>query len=148
MDQLFFGYYGLEQTIRGVIDIFDKLSLKNNNFVLFTRNLNQDPLENLFGLVRAQGGNNRILFLIDFLRNISRIMTSKLLIFPNETNCEFDETTFIQTVDLENYNVPAEDIKAKPVYKFSSSAPIGKNGALHRYTNFECIILMGNPFVV
>lgn len=102
---------GLQQTVCGVIGLFEDLHSTDPSYTLFSRNLNQDPLENLFGLTRAQGGNNRNPYLIDFLRNISRIMTSKLLITPTGTNCEFDETTLVQVLDLESYDLPAEDVK-------------------------------------
>lgn len=102
---------GLQQTVCGIIGFFEELNSADPKLTLFTRNLNQDPLENLFGLTRVQGGNNRNPYLIDFLRNVSRIMTSKLLITPTETNCEFDESTLVQVLDLESYDMPSEDEK-------------------------------------
>lgn len=107
---------GLAQTIKGIIELYEEMVISDDNFVLLTRNLNQDPLENLFGLTRAQGGNNRNPYLIDFIRNVSRIMTSKLLITPKETNCEMDDTTAVQIVDLSSYSLPANYINPAPVH--------------------------------
>lgn len=106
---------GMMQTLKGVIGMFKEIHSLDKSFVLMTRNLNQDPLENLFGQVRAKGGNNRNPFLLDFLRTISRIMTSTLILTSKKTNCEFDETSKIQILDLENYELPQQE-DTKPVY--------------------------------
>lgn len=106
---------GMMQTLKGVIGMFNEIHTSNNNFVLMTRNLNQDPLGNLFGQVRAKGGNNRDPFLLDFLRTISRIMTSTLILTSKKTNCEFDETSKIQVLDLEHYELPQQEA-SKPVH--------------------------------
>lgn len=80
----------------------------DNNYVLMTQNLNQDPFENLFGQVRVKGGNNRNPYLLDFLRIISRIMTTTLLLTSNKTNCELDATTQIQVLNFDKYKLEEE----------------------------------------
>lgn len=103
---------GLRQTICAIVDFFDTTQKEQSDFILFTKHLNQDPIENLFGLIRARGGNNRNPYLIDFLRIISQIMTSKLLINCTETNCEFSPTSVVTVLDLDKYSLASED---KPV---------------------------------
>lgn len=100
---------GLVQTVHGIILYFDEAAEKNNDFVLYTKNINQDPLENLFGLVRSRGGSNRNPDLINFLRLISQIMTSKLLIECKNTNCEFNESAIVKVLDLEKYCLPKDE---------------------------------------
>lgn len=100
---------GLKQTLKGVIGLFHEIHSRHENFILMSRHLNQDPLENLFGQIRSKGGNNRNPLLLDFLRTISRIMTSSLLVTSKKTNCEFGETCKIQILDLESFQLPQED---------------------------------------
>lgn len=107
---------GLRQTIKGVIGMFGQIQTLDNDCVLMTRNINQDPLENLFGQVRAKGGNNRNPYLLDFLRIISRIMTTTLLLSSKKTNCELDATTQIQILDFDKYKLENESRdESKPV---------------------------------
>lgn len=102
---------GLRQTVCAVIEFFESNQKNHEDFVLFTKHLNQDPIENLFGLVRARGGNNRNPYLIDFLRIVSQIMTSKLLITLTETNCEFNASSSVTVLDLDKFSI----IKDTPV---------------------------------
>lgn len=99
---------GLCQTVRAIIDFFDE-NQQEHDFVLYTKHLNQDPIENLFGLVRARGGNNRNPLLIDFLRIVSQIMTSKLLISCKETNCEPNPSSDVTILDLDKYSLPVAE---------------------------------------
>lgn len=99
---------GMNQTLKGVIDLCTDELRKNSNFHLMSRYLNQDPLENLFGTIRAKGVNNRNPSLMDFLRIVGRIMTSKLEVNLKETNCEVDDMCKIQVVDLIKYEKKAE----------------------------------------
>lgn len=104
---------GLIQTINGIIGIFHQINSNDKEFILFTRYFNQDPLENLFGLIRAHGGNNRNPYLIDFLRIISRIMTSKLLLNPQNTNCAIEDTSAITVLDLQKYENEKDNTKVQ-----------------------------------
>lgn len=108
---------GLNQTVRGIIGMFNEEYRRDPEFVLMSRFLNQDPLENLFGQIRAQGKTNRNPFLIDFLRTMSRIITSNTLIATSKTNCEVDDSTKVKVFDFETFELPEEDTKPiKPVY--------------------------------
>lgn len=106
---------GLQQTLRAYIMLFEKMHSQQNDFVLFTKYFTQDPIENLFGMIRARGGNNKNPYLIDFLRIVSQIMTSKLLIECKNTNCEFKQDSLVTILDLEKYSLPIEN---KPVNIF------------------------------
>lgn len=105
---------GIKQTINGTLGLFTENHSKNVNFILLTRYMNQDPLENLFGRVRAHGKNNRNPYLIDFLRIISRIITSNILITPSKTNCELDESSNVTVIDWDDFELPEQD--KEPVY--------------------------------
>lgn len=91
---------GLEQTVNAIIQLCETKFPIDENFVLFTRRLNQDAIENLFGLIRAQGGNNRNPSLLEFLRTLSKIMTSSLDINFGDSNCVREADTKIQLVDI------------------------------------------------
>lgn len=105
----FIGYPGFSNL--SVLSLFfEKMHSQRKDFVLLTKYLSQDPVENLFGMVRARGGNNKNPYLIDFLR-----MTSKLLIKCKNTNCEFEQNSLVTILDLEKYSLPLVN---KPVNIF------------------------------
>lgn len=93
---------GLQQTVNAVIQLVEKKIVTDAGFVLFTRRLNQDALENLFGLIRAHGGNNRNPSLLEFLRTLSKIMTSSLDINFGDSNCLREADTKIQLLDIKS----------------------------------------------
>ena len=49
---------GLQMTINGILALWSDLQKTHSRQFLMTRQLNQDPMENFFGLVRQQGGNS------------------------------------------------------------------------------------------
>lgn len=100
---------GLKLTIKAVIGLFCVIYQENPNFVLLTRFLNQDPLENLFGQVRAHGKTNRNPYMIDFLRIMTRIITSNTLISTNKTNCEADDSSNVKVLDFEVFQIIDEE---------------------------------------
>lgn len=102
---------GLKQTVNGTIGLFYQCHNQSSDFVLLTRLFNQDPLENLFGQVRARGKNNRNPYLLDFLRTISRIITSNILMTPKNTNCELDESSTVKVLEFEILELLEEDCK-------------------------------------
>lgn len=100
---------GLQQTVNGIILFFEEKQAKNRSFCLMTRRLNQDALENMFGLIRASGGNNRNPTLLDYLRIVSRILTTSLKISFENSNCEIDENSHIQLMSIDNYECEVID---------------------------------------
>lgn len=92
---------GMQQTVNGILMFFDEKNAQNQDFCLMTRRLNQDALENLFGVVRSKGGNNRNPTLLDFLRIISRLITSSPHVSFQNSNCELDTSTEIKALEEE-----------------------------------------------
>lgn len=92
---------GLLQTVNAVTQMCDEKFIKNANFRLFTRRLNQDALENFFGMVRAKGGNNRNPNLIEFLRTVSKLLQSALEIKILTSNCEREADSALQQINIE-----------------------------------------------
>lgn len=101
---------GLQQTVNAIIQLFEWKSKINPNFRLFTRRINQDALENFFGLVRAKGGNNRNPTLLEFLRTVSKLMTSSLDIQFGESNCVREADSKLQQLDILQNNSLELDI--------------------------------------
>ncbi|KAM7294400.1 uncharacterized protein ISCGN_023906 [Ixodes scapularis] len=58
------------------------------------RRLQQDPLENLFGIVRQQHGCNDNPTVFQFIAGLKHIMLGKLFKLSESTNCE-DDTSFL-----------------------------------------------------
>lgn len=90
---------GLIQTINGVIglslDLFGS-DLKIEFFL--TSKINQDPIENMFALIRARGGFNRNPSLKELNFLMARIISMKIISGPQlSTNCENDNDEHVQT---------------------------------------------------
>lgn len=90
---------GLKLTVNAVIGYYEE-NLRGTNYRLFTRFLNQDPLENLFGEIRKQNGNGQNPYLLDFLRILSRIITTKMDMSSMSRNCEWDKSSELTLIDL------------------------------------------------
>ena len=72
---------------------------------IFTRQLNQDPLENLFGSTRQQGGNSDNPTPIEFKRAYRKLFHSNLL---TPGNCEAENNeTLLHLSNVENINIPS-----------------------------------------
>lgn len=95
---------GLQQTVKGVILLFEEKQATDDSFCLMTRRLNQDALENMFGVIRAKGGNNRNPTLLDFLRIMSRLLTSSLKVSFQNSNCELEDGTKVEILDHEMFD--------------------------------------------
>lgn len=87
---------GLIQSVNAVIQLYEE---HFQSSFLWTRLLNQDPLENLFGLIRGQSTNTNNPYLIDFLRILPRIITTKINLKIQNTNCEWDASTKISKMN-------------------------------------------------
>lgn len=99
---------GLCQSVMCVIQLYED-SFKEKGAILFTRALNQDPLENLFGQIRAQTINSQNPYLLDFLRILSRILTTKMHLHLKRTNCEWDPTCDIKLIAGNNNKIEDEN---------------------------------------
>lgn len=103
---------GLQQSVKCVIGLYEE-SFQHRNVSLLTRHLNQDPLENLFGQIRAQTVNSQNPYLLDFLRILSRILTTKLSMHAKNTNCEWDPSCDIKLIDVNN--IKNQDVDKKVI---------------------------------
>lgn len=99
---------GLQQSVNCVIGLYEE-SYQQRDVPLMTRLLNQDPLENLFGVIRGQTTNSQNPYLLDFLRILSRILTTKFNIHAKSTNCEWDPSCDIKLIDLANIKSDIDD---------------------------------------
>ena len=79
---------GLRQSIAGVLSIWDNYGGNPLEFLL-TRRLNQDGLENLFGVIRMKNGLNEMPDPTQF-RMALRQVTATRLLAPGTANCEAD----------------------------------------------------------
>lgn len=90
---------GLKQTINAVIGLYDEY-FRAIKAPLLTRLINQDPLENLFGLIRRMNTNSQNPYLLDFLRILSKIISTKMDWKLSNTNCEWDQSSILSFVDV------------------------------------------------
>ena len=99
---------------------------------ILTNKLNQDPIENLFSLIRNKGGNNKNPSVLEFNRIIGRVVSNKFLSFACPTsNCVEDEDSFVILDEKEN-NFPlmsdsiinVSDMESEPEDLFSISENI------------------------
>lgn len=83
-------FEGLVQTLRGILMLYEDIYSSGNKFLL-TGRFNQDPLENLFGVLRHRGGYNSNPSAKEFRRNLQHAISIRLLDPPDNANCEPDE---------------------------------------------------------
>ena len=76
---------------------------KEDSLYLITCRLNQDPLENLFAILRNRSGHNSNPSAMEFRRNLQYAMTANLMKPPTGTNCEIDDTnSLLLTIPNQN----------------------------------------------
>nr|CAI5838074.1 unnamed protein product [Callosobruchus analis] len=94
---------GWQVTINGMINLWDVLKTNYEELqFLYTRNVNQDCLENFFGCLRQQGGNCVNPTSIQFIRSFRRYFCIDMLHSGTE-NCERDNTEMlINVLDMMN----------------------------------------------
>lgn len=94
-------FKGWQITIKSILLLWESLKDKGYTF-LFTRNLNQDCLENYFGQIRNCSGNARNPTPIQFTRAFRKLFALKYLDQPEGTNCleDFNEILINLTPDL------------------------------------------------
>ncbi|XP_054263773.1 uncharacterized protein LOC129004163 [Macrosteles quadrilineatus] len=80
---------GLKQTLHGVLSLFNEVFTDDESFLL-TGRLNQDPLENLFGVLRRRSGYSSNPSAKEFRRNLQHSMSIRLMDPPSSANCEPD----------------------------------------------------------
>lgn len=91
---------GMVQTIIAVLLLVDTVTDEPNIFFIMTSRLNQDPLENFNGQIRARVPTNNNPTLYEFNHIVAKLMTIKLIQCNSKsTNCEVDEDTYLNNLD-------------------------------------------------
>ncbi|KAF0314690.1 Transposable element P transposase [Amphibalanus amphitrite] len=85
---------GLRQTIRGVQAIWE-VCKENGSTALCTRRLNQDGVENLFGVIRQRGGDRDHPDPTQFRHAYRHVLVNNLMTPPESANCEADGDNLI-----------------------------------------------------
>ena len=105
---------GLQQTIRGVIKLWERCQAVGCSFIC-TRRFNQDPLENLFGVVRQRGGCMDNPNPVQFRQLYKHALLNRLIAAPMAGNCADDGDTLLaalRRVAAEQQQAPAPSLPA------------------------------------
>ena len=89
---------GLQMTINGILALWSDLQKTHSRQFLMTRQLNQDPMENFFGLVRQQGGNSDNPTPFQFTKALRKLFFDNYLSPLPSFNCSADSDTFLVTM--------------------------------------------------
>ena len=95
----------LEMTLNSTMLLWK--SIQTSVTFLCTRRLNQDPLENFFGCIRQQGGNNDNPTPVQFTRAFRKLFYDNLL-SPTTGNCTADVDTILVGCASSNEKVKHE----------------------------------------
>ncbi|KAF0306397.1 Transposable element P transposase [Amphibalanus amphitrite] len=108
---------GLRQTIRGVQSVWDRCVEAGCEF-LCTRRLNQDPLENMFGMIRQRGGCMDNPDPTQFRHGYKHVVINHMMAAPPTANCEADSDGLI--VGLNMTAARPERASARPMARLRS----------------------------
>lgn len=83
-------FKGISDTIRAILDLYTDILLENYTFILTSR-LQQDPIENLFSVIRSRGGYNNNPTTKGFRQALQQNMFVRILDPIVAGNCEVDD---------------------------------------------------------
>lgn len=83
-------FNGLVLGINSVLSLYNSLISEKNTTYLLTGRLNQDPIENIFGVLRQRGGYNANPSAKQFRCGLQHVMSIRLMDPPGLSNCEPD----------------------------------------------------------
>ena len=86
---------GWQLSINSVIQLWEDLSVNCGVSFLITSRLNQDPLENLFSVIRSKGGHRSNPDPREFRSAITQTMVDNILLTAESSNCKADVDTFL-----------------------------------------------------
>ena len=86
-------------TINALIQLWDDLSVNCGVSFLITSRLNQDPLENLFSVIRSKGGHGSNPDPRGFRSAITQTMVDNILLTAESSNCKTDIDTFLFSLE-------------------------------------------------
>lgn len=107
--------FGWRLTIKSILYLFKKLQGKGYKY-LFTRNLNQDCLENFFGQIRNCSGNTKNPTPIQFRRSFKKMFTLKYFDQTEGANCMEDINEVLLNLSSKTVEVPQVPIAVTPRY--------------------------------
>jgi len=90
---------GWQISVSGIMQLWADLQNNHNFSFLFTRRLNQDPLENTFSIIRQKGGNCDHPSPGQFRHLFKQACCSKLLEPGKGANCELDMGSLLVILD-------------------------------------------------
>jgi hypothetical protein len=99
----------LIQSLRATINIYEDVLIKNEDGFLLTTRLNQDPIENLFGVIRRRSGFNSNPSAKEFRRNLQHCMSIRLMTPPKSSNCEPDDDDILNVADCNETPPPVQE---------------------------------------
>ena len=100
---------GFTLTLNGINALWKHLHEDFSLEFLMTRRLNQDVLENFFGLIRQQGGNCENPTPLQFIRAFRKLFVNNYLTPLSTGNCAEDFDTFLIGSHTRESNLPAGD---------------------------------------
>lgn len=120
-------FEGLVQTLRGILMLYEDIYSSGNKFLL-TGRFNQDPLENLFGVLRHRGGYNSNPSAKEFRRNLQHAISIRLLDPPDTANCQPDEDENLAV----SMSEPNEDLQEDDIDDESKTSSISIPSTSHQ----------------
>ena len=111
---------GLQQTMAGVLAIWDRFGGHILPY-LMTRRLNQDALENLFGVLRMSGGQNDTPDPTQFRMALRKCVTASLMMAPQTANCEPDSDALLTALTAA---VQQSERACQPALEASTPLPV------------------------
>ncbi|KAF4527244.1 hypothetical protein B566_EDAN015917 [Ephemera danica] len=107
---------GFILSIQSILSLWYDLRDEGINFLLTSR-LNQDPLENLFAVLRQRSGNNLNPTAQQLRQNMQTVVNMKLLSPPLSANCERDsDTSLLSSEDFSNTEI--DDVSKATITSF------------------------------
>ena len=89
---------GWRVSISAVLNLWSDLNQNHDFKFLFTRRLNQDPLENFFSVIRQKGGSCDNPTPLDFMRLFRQVCCRQLLNPSTQGNSEVDLSDMLATI--------------------------------------------------
>lgn len=111
---------GWQLTVSSVIQLWSVLNNEHGFDFLFTRRLNQDPIENFFSVVRQRGGNCDNPTPLLFCRLFKQICCRSLLTPVVGANCESDCGSLLEIVNTHKQTRPSLCFQNAPVKPVSN----------------------------
>lgn len=89
---------GFRWTIKAILMLWNDLKQKNVKYLL-TYFLNQDPLENLFSVIRTRGGYNPKPSVRQFRITLQYNINIRIFVALDTANCESQDMDFVELID-------------------------------------------------